>query len=31
MSNSDTNPQETREDKVKVMDSMCVMIKGKQT
>eukprot|EP00966_Prymnesium_polylepis_P051591 1194134-Prymnesium_polylepis.1 len=32
MSNSDTmTEQQKREEKVKVMDSMCVMAKGKQT
>ena len=32
MSNSDTiNQQQEREEKVKLMDSMCVMVKGKQT
>ena len=32
MSNSDTiNQQQEREDKIKQMDSMCVMVKGKQT
>eukprot|EP00966_Prymnesium_polylepis_P125997 2913362-Prymnesium_polylepis.1 len=31
MSNSDTINQQEREDKIKQMDSMCVMIKGKQT
>jgi hypothetical protein len=32
MSNSDTiNQQQEREEKVKMMDSMCVMAKGKQT
>ena len=31
MSNSDTNQEQTREEKVELMDSMCVMVKGKQT
>eukprot|EP00966_Prymnesium_polylepis_P288808 6670921-Prymnesium_polylepis.1 len=31
MSDSDSNQQETREEKIKMMDSMCVMVKGKQT
>ena len=31
MSNSDTNQEQTREEKIEEMDSMCVMVKGKQT
>ena len=31
MSNSDTKQQQTRQEKVELMDSMCVMVKGKQT
>ena len=31
MSNSDTNQEQTREEKVELMNSMCVMVKGKQT
>ena len=31
MSNSDTNQEQTREEKIELMNSMCVMVKGKQT
>ena len=31
MSNSDINQEQTREEKIEEMDSMCVMVKGKQT